>query len=69
MTFKLPTFYCMRTLLGFGDQQDLNNVTIYGPNGFNYVLFEMNEPRDDKKSREWSNKLAQELTKLWDDKQ
>jgi hypothetical protein len=63
---KLPTFFCMRTLLSFGGQ-DLNRVTLSGPHDWQFVLYKMYEPRDSGANQR-CDKLAAELTRLWEAK-
>jgi hypothetical protein len=60
---ELPHFYCMKTLLGYGGE-DLNRITLYGPNGFEFVLYGMGEKRPtDAGAR--CNALAARLHELW----
>ncbi len=64
---KMPSFYCCRTLLGFAPEQDLNRVTLYGPDDFQFVLYEMAEKRP-ANAHDRCNLLAQQLRVLWDNK-
>ena len=59
----LPRFYCMKALLGFHPGPDLNRITLYGPNDFQFVLYEMGEPRD-AKANQRCNELAAALSKI-----
>ena len=63
--WKLPAFYCLKTLMGFAPAQDLNRVTLHGPDSFEHVLFEMNEPRAES-AQAWGQSLAHKLNQLWE---
>lgn len=66
MTYKFPAFYCLKTLLGFGGEQDLNQITLYGP-GLEFELYKMGEARSADAS-ERCNRLAARLTKAWEER-
>jgi len=61
---KTPPFYVTRTLLGFSPGPDLNRVFLNLPDGAQFVLREMNEPRTEQDSRRWQA-LAERLSILW----
>lgn len=60
-----PSFYTCRTLLSYHPSPDLNRVTLYGPNDFQFILYEIGEPRRGD-ANERCAKLAVALCKLWD---
>ena len=62
---NIPTFFCSRTLLGFHPSQDLNRITLNGPDNFQFILYEMGEPRP-ADAADRCNGLAGRLTLLWD---
>jgi hypothetical protein len=64
---EFPTFYCCRTLMSYHPDQDLNRVTLYGPDNFRFVLYEISEERAlDAADR--CNRLAAALSAAWDNK-
>ena len=65
MVAAFPTFYCTRTLLSYHPSQDLNRITLCGPNDWEFVLYEMGEARD-VKAPDRCNALAAKLRELWD---
>ena len=60
-----PTFYCSRTLLSFGRDEDKNRITLVGPDGFEFVLYRMGEDRSIGANAR-CNQLAVELSAMWD---
>lgn len=62
---SLPSFYCSRTLFSYHPGPDLNQITLYGPDEFAFVLYEMGEARK-AGANDRCNRLAARLCELWD---
>lgn len=61
---ELPPFYITQTLLGFGGDQDTNCIFLNLPDGSQFVLCEMGEPRTEQQLKRW-RKLVKALTQQW----
>jgi len=60
---EMPSFYATQTLLGFSGE-DLNRVSLNLPDGTEFILCEMGEPRTEKDRRRWQA-LAERLSLVW----
>ena len=60
---EMPSFYVAQTLLGFSGE-DRNRVLLNLPDGTEFVLCEMDEPRTEKDRRRWQA-LAERLSLVW----
>jgi hypothetical protein len=61
---EIPSFYCSKTLLGYSGE-DLNRIVLHGPDGFEFVLYEIGEARD-ARANQRCNDLAAKLREVWD---
>jgi hypothetical protein len=64
---SLPSFYCTRTLMSYSPRPDLNRVTLCGPDGFEFTMYQMGATRH-AGANQRCNELAAALTELWDNK-